>query len=394
MKTRLLFVDDEKSILMLLERMFIPMKDKWELLCADNAQEALAIMAEAPVDAIVSDFNMPDMDGAHLLDYVVKNYPNTVRYIFSGYPAKEGVYDLVNTAHQFLMKPDDLRQIRDAITRAFALREILPNKRVIQVATKVKALPSLPDLYLQLVDELEKEEPSVNQLGKIIEHDPAMTAKLLQLVNSAFFGLHERVNSAAQAATLLGLETIKSLFLLAHIFSQYDDAHVPGFSFKELWRHSAEVAIMSKDIAEYEEYDRDHQDACFVSGLLHDIGKLILAINLSDEYAHIIELAKSKGTPMLEAEQEVLGATHAEVGAYLFGLWGFSDAIIQACAYHHFPSECISCDNDLLLCVHVANVFDHNAQGINLGEKLDISFLKQHGKEMKLAEWRKITGLE
>jgi len=394
MKNRLLFVDDEKSILTLLGRMFIPMQDKWELLFANNAQEALDIMAESPVDAIVSDFNMPGMDGAHLLAEVVKKYPETVRYIFSGYQTTEGVYDLVNSAHQFLMKPDDLRQIRNAITRAFALREILPNDQVIQVATNIKTLPSLPDLYLQLVDELEKEEPSVKRLGKIIEHDPAMTAKLLQLVNSAFFGLHERVNSAAQAATLLGMETIKSLFLLAHIFSQYDNAHIPGFSFKELWRHSAEVAILSKDIAEHEEYDRDHQEACFVSGLLHDIGKLILAINLSDDYAQIIELAKSKKIPMIEAEKEVLGATHAEVGAYLFGLWGFSDAIIQACAYHHFPSECVSCDTDLLLCVHVANVFDHDAQGTNLGEKLDIPFLKQYGKETKIAEWQKNSGLK
>ncbi|NCC52807.1 MAG: HDOD domain-containing protein, partial [Spartobacteria bacterium] len=354
---------------------------------------AMAIMEEKPVDALISDLNMPGMDGARLMDQVAEKFPQTVRCVFSGYPAKDGVLDLVKSTHQFLLKPDSLRQIRDVVGRAFALREILPNDRVAEVTARVKTLPSLPDLYLKLVDELQSEDPSVQRVGEIIEHDPSMTAKVLQLVNSAFFGLHERVNSAAQAANLLGMETIKSLVLMAHVFSQYDDVDIPGFSLRELWRHSAEVAVMSKELAEHEQYAPAEQDACFVGGLLHDVGKLVLAVNMPEEYALALARQKKEAMPLIVAEKDILGSTHAEVGAYLFCLWGFSDAIVQACAYHHYPSDCISCNTDLLLCVHVANFFDHEARGMNLGEKLDLTFLKTHGNEDKVAEWRKVAGV-
>jgi HD-like signal output (HDOD) protein len=181
---------------------------------------------------------------------------------------------------------------------------------------------------------------------------------------------------------------------MAHIFSQYEQVDVKDFSIRALWRHSAAVALYARDIAACEKYDDDTSDACFVSGLLHDIGKLVLAVNLPAEYEAVMHKVHTEKCCLVDTEKEMLGASHAEVGAYLFGLWGFSDAVVEACAYHHFPSDCLSCDVELLTCVHVANMFDHDAQHINLGEKLDIGYLKNQGKEAKLSEWKQVAGLE
>ena len=135
---------------------------------------------------------MPGMDGSQLLTEVMKRHPNTVRIILSGHAEREAVLRLVGPAHQYLSKPCNAEELRNAITRAFALRDLLCNEQLKQLATRIKCLPSLPALHDQFSEELQKEDPSLERVGEIISRDIGMTTKILQLVNSAFFGLPSR----------------------------------------------------------------------------------------------------------------------------------------------------------------------------------------------------------
>jgi len=188
MKT-LLFVDDEPRVLQGLQRQLRPMHHEWDMHFVDDGRKALEFMAAHPVDIVVTDMMMPGMDGSQLLAEVLKRHPQTVRIVLSGHAEREAVLRLVGPAHQYLSKPCDADELRRAIARALSLRDLLGNERLKQLATRVKNLPTLPALQNQLADELRKESPSMERVAEIVSRDIGMTAKMLQLVNSAFFGL-------------------------------------------------------------------------------------------------------------------------------------------------------------------------------------------------------------
>jgi YesN/AraC family two-component response regulator len=225
----LLFVDDEPKVLQGLERQLRGMRNDWTMEFAADGARAMEIMENKPVDVIVTDMIMPGMDGAQLLAEVVKRHPKTVRIVLSGHADRDSVLRLVEPAHQYLSKPCDAEELRRAIGRAFALRELLANERLKQLASRLGSLPTLPALHTQLTDELRKDEPSLDHVTEIISKDIGMTSKILQLVNSAFFGLPQRISSAHEAVMYLGLSTVRALVLSIQVFSQYDSKKLKGF---------------------------------------------------------------------------------------------------------------------------------------------------------------------
>jgi len=205
MKT-LLFVDDEPKVLQGLQRQLRPMRNEWDMNFVEGGHQALDFMATHPVDVVVSDMMMPIMDGSQLFTEIVKRHPQTVRIVLSGHAEREAVLRLVGPAHQYLSKPCDADELRKAIARAFTLRELLGNERLKQLTARIKNLPTLPALQNKLTEELRKDSPSMERIGEIISRDIGMTVKILQLVNSAFFGLAQPVSNATEAAVLPGAE--------------------------------------------------------------------------------------------------------------------------------------------------------------------------------------------
>jgi HD-like signal output (HDOD) protein/CheY-like chemotaxis protein len=390
MKT-LLFVDDEPNVLQGLQRQLRPLRHEWEMNFVEGGQKALDFMAARPVDIVVSDMMMPGMDGSQLLTEVLKRHPQTVRIILSGHAEREAVLRLVGPAHQYLSKPCDADELRKAITRAFALRDLLGNERLKQLTTRIKNLPTLPALYKQLTEELRKDSPATERIGEIISRDIGMTAKILQLVNSAFFGLAQPINSPAEAAVYLGLNTIRSLTLSAGIFSQYDQKICKSFSLDVLAQHSWQVGGMARRVAQLERQDVKSIDQCFLAGLLHDTGQLIFASGLPDEYAAVIAKATSQNLQVWQVEQEVFGATHADVGAYLLALWGLPNPIIEAVAMHHQPSHCAAPEFSPAVAVHAADVFAHELLGADTevpSPQLDLPCLTSLGFADRVETWR------
>ncbi|MDP3071016.1 MAG: response regulator [Opitutaceae bacterium] len=390
MKKRILFVDDEPLVLQGLQRMLRPMRDEWEMEFSDSGAKALELMAADPFDMVVSDMRMPGMNGAELLARVMQLYPKTVRLILSGHADKELILKCVGSTHQFLSKPCDPEAIRTTIRRAAATDDALQSDALKQLVGRLGRLPSVPTLYSEIIDALHDPDVTLDTVGRIVGKDIAMTAQILKLVNSAFFGLRRQVSSPAEAANYLGLDTLRSLVLSINAFSQFEKVAIPGFSFPALWTHSVDTGATAKAIAQLEDADRKLADEAFVAGLLHDTGKMVLAANCPAEYAEVLRLTAQEGLVPCEAEQRVFGVNHADVGGYLLGLWGLPVTVVEAIAFHHRPASAAVKSFCPLTAVHVANALVHHAAEPSPADepRLDAAYLQSLGLEARLPIWR------
>jgi HD-like signal output (HDOD) protein len=393
-KRRILFVDDQENVLHGIQRMLRPMRNEWDIVTATSGPQALDLLAGSSFDVIVSDMRMPGMDGAQLLGEVRARHPRVVRIILSGQADNEAILKTVGPAHQFLSKPCDPEVLKATVAQACATQDLLSDEPLQKLISRMKNLPSLPALYREVIQELQSPKASVQKIGQIISMDLGMTAKILQLVNSSFFALRSPVSSPAHAATLLGLTTVRALVLSTHVFTQFDSSKLPGLSIESLWNHSLRTAVLAKSIAKAEKHEPKLLDEAFTAGLLLGSGQLALAANLPDQYSSVLQLMKSGCVALLEAEQQVFGATHAEVGAYLLGLWGLPTGIVQAAAFHHRPSLCPSGGFTPLTAVHVASALLHEApvDGVpHCSTRIDADYLAAIGCSDRLAAWQTFT---
>ena len=393
MKKRILFVDDEPKALEGIQRVLRPMRHEWEMVFVPSGQEALATLADKPFDVVVSDMHMPGMDGVQLLTEVMKRYPEIVRIALSGHSERELLLRAVGPIHQYLAKPCDPESLKSAVARASALRGVLSNDALRQAVLQMQSLPSLPQRYLEIVEELRSPNASMKRVAEIIRKDVGMTAKVLQLVNSAFFGLQRHISDPSEAAILLGVDTLQSLVLLAQVFSRFDQARATGLCIETLWNHSMATGILAKQVSVAEGCEAKVCDYALMAGLLHDAGKLVFAANLPKQYRQALDMARDEALAEWQAEQRVFGTTHAEAGAYLLALWGLPDPIVEALAFHHCPSKCLTTTFTPLTAVHVANALEHGAD--DAGEapdmnRLDTDYLARIGLAERLSAWREL----
>jgi putative nucleotidyltransferase with HDIG domain len=265
-------------------------------------------------------------------------------------------------------------------------------ERLKSLVCQMNRLPSIPTLYMQVVEKASRADASVEDIGHVVARDLGMTAQVLKLTNSAFFGLSQRLSSAQEAVAYLGIDTIKSLVLSIHAFSQFDKAETGSLKIESLWSHSLAVASLAKRISRLELPDAKAAEEAFTAGLLHDIGKLVLAVNLPAEYTEATRLANS-GQEITTAEEKVFGTNHADVGGYLIGLWGLPVAVVEAVALHHCPSRATQPVFSPLTSVHAANVLEwersNHSQGA-LAPPLDADYLGRVSNASRLAAWREL----
>ena len=216
-----LFVDDEKQILRGIERMLDEADVEWDAEFANSPYEALDILAEdEDIDTVVTDMKMPGMDGAQLLQVVSEKYPHVIRIVLSGETGMDNAIRAIQPMHKYLSKPCNAATLKATIESCVTLKRLMNSDELRRVVGGISKLPSVPIVYQKIMKEIRNERSSVAEIGKIISQDAAMTAKVLQISNSGLFGLRNKVKSASQAATLLGLETIKSLMLTVGVFQE------------------------------------------------------------------------------------------------------------------------------------------------------------------------------
>jgi HD-like signal output (HDOD) protein len=389
---RVIFVDDEPRVLEGLRRMLRPKRNEWNMKFVGSAQEALQSLKQEPCEVVVTDMRMPGMSGAELLEVVQREFPDTIRLILSGQAETESVMKALGVSHQFLSKPCDAEILQGTIARAFALRDLAGNPAVKTLVARINKLPTLPATYQRLVECLKSPNADMDDVAQIISSDPSMTARLLKLVNSAYFGLAKPVADVARAGALLGLDRIMALVLGQGIFSGGEVPQVRGFSLEKLWSHSVATATAAHRIAIEEDLDKDQVAAAFLAGMLHDIGKLVLAMGMPTEYERVLGLAGEKPGASHEIETLELQASHSDVGAYLVGLWGLPNTIAEAIAFHEDP-ELATGHFGLPGIVHVADrISNHpDAADPRAAElRLNVEYLEKCDRADRWNAWREM----
>jgi len=296
-------------------------------------------------------------------------------------------------AHQYLSKPCSIEALKDAVNRAVSLHHLLADSSLKQLLSRMRSIPSVPPLYIELTNCLKSKDASIEKAAAIIQKDMGMSAKVLQLANSGLFGASGRIGSAAEAVTFLGLDTIRTLLLTLHAFSEFQPGGASNFSMQSLWSHSMATGALAERIIQSMPSGAPGQGHMRMIGLLHNTGRLVLAANLPESFEQAHRLAAEKEIVHWEAEREVFGATHAEVGAYLFGLWGLPETIVEAVAYHHSPARCPHPGSAMLTALHVADVLassenEHEAAWHGYGP--DHEYLASLGLDGRFPEWREL----
>ena len=388
---RILFLDDEPRVLEALQRLLRPLRQEWDIATVTNAEEAFSLLAGGPFDAIVTDMRMPGMDGVDVLTRVTDEYPEMLRIVLSGQSDVESLVKSAGVAHQYLSKPCSLEDLKLALARGFALRQMLSDPVLRGVVSGTDAIPSMPKLYLELTSALESPDVSIAGIGHIVSQDIGMSSKVLQLVNSAFFGRSRRVSDPREAVCYLGTNTLRALLLAVHVFKCFGANKIRGFSLDKLWDHSMECSALAEKIARsMGPADKELADYASMAGLLHDAGRLLLVSKLPEKYAVILALAEAEQIDLWHAEREVLGVSHAEVGAYLLALWGLPTPIVEAVAYHHAPSACPAEQFIGLTAVHIAScLVSEQGPPIPNGNRLDREYLERLGIEYRVPAWRR-----
>jgi putative nucleotidyltransferase with HDIG domain len=390
-KRRILFVDDEVRVLEGLENMLHTMRHEWDMRFADNGAAALELVKAETFDLVVSDMRMPHMDGVQLLTAVEAISPATVRFILSGHSDRDMILRSVGPTHQFLVKPCDADQLKTAVSRAFSLRDMLGTKRLANLVLDIKRIPALPVIYDKVCKALNSGKSSLGDIGALVAQDVAMSAKILQLVNSSFFGLRHRIDSMPQAATMLGLDTLRGVVLAAGVFETFKAEDMKEFEINQLYDHCISTGRRAHRVAKVIGCEVRDQDEALLAGLIHDLGQIVLIRNHHAAYGPIWQRCIHEKLELSGVEREVLGASHAEVGAYVLGLWGIPDAIVETVAVHHAPGQCLNRRRGTLTAVYLADRLDFSERtGVDMPwmqPALDTAYLADVGVVMA---WEKL----
>ncbi len=389
----ILFVDDESNILLGLKRMLRSMRNDMDFYFAESGKEALELLSVQDINVIVSDMRMPGMDGASLLTTVMERYPHVIRIMLTGHADDKSILQSIPVVHQFLAKPTDPDTLKEVLSRACALQEMIGNKQLKSLVASLGNLPSLPEVYAELHEKTKDPECGIADIAAIIEKDLAMCTKVLQLVNSAFYGLYKTVESPARAVNLLGLDTIKSLVLGVGIFTEMGPAKGDGFSIAALWKHSVITANFAKRIALAESAEMTVVENSFIAGIVHDVGKLLLVSSLGEQYLQAVEAAESQSQPLCQAEQQVFEADHSDVGGYLLGLWGLTGAVVEAVTFHHKLEKYPEASFGPALAVHAADVFYYVLNPDKCVGKppvINHAYLEQAGLTDRIDKWLEV----
>ncbi|MBL9171621.1 MAG: HDOD domain-containing protein [Verrucomicrobiales bacterium] len=393
MKRRLLLLGDGPRGLQNLKSLASGLGPSWEVVGSASLPEAQAHLGQGSFDAIVTEVRIAGASGLQFLNQVTELHPRTQRFLLADLSDKQAVTKCVGTSHHYLATPCDPQTLRAALDRASSLEVWLTNERVKKFIGQMQKLPSIPSLYFQVVKELQSPTSSLETIGNLIAKDLVMTAKLLQLINSAVFGLRRQIANPTEAVLCLGAETTKSVLLLAHTFSYFDKIKSSSFSVDSLWEHALSTGSTARLIAQHSGASPETVEEAFTAGLLHDIGKLVIACNLTTDYIKVIHAAHHEKKAIWLMEEATFSLTHAEVGACVLGIWGLPVSIVEAVALHHYPSRFLSKSFSALTAVHVANAWDQELRAKGKVEsqmlpEVDVAYLQELGLADQLPLWR------
>jgi HD-like signal output (HDOD) protein len=280
--------------------------------------------------------------------------------------------------------------LQKTIERACNLRSLIGSQAVQTAVSGMSCLPTVPSVYRELVRLLQSTDATIDAVAKVIGKDIGMTTRVLQLVNSAFFGLPKAVSTVDRAVAFLGIDTVSSLVLAQGIFGSYEASEYrTTVDVERSMQHALRTATVAKAIAKHERRDKQTEEHVFLAGMLHDVGSLVLAAQLPHKWAEFTERMAVPGASAGATEREIFGVSHAFVGAYLLALWALPNPIVEAVAYHEEPGTCAAGDWGAFGIVHAASCLatQHDCEDVATVRGLDRDYLRRVGM---LDRWREL----
>lgn len=391
----LLVVDDERAVVEGLRRALMLERPEWDVVVADSGAAALAAIRERRFDAVITDMRMPGVSGADVLKEVREAQPDCIRVVLTGYADQAMLNRCLGVAHQCLSKPchaDAIGRVVEAARQREA-RGAVPLVR--KMVGSLERLPSMPSIYAEMLQALRNPEVEVDEIGRLVARDAGLSSKLLQLVNSAFFGLSRPIANPGEAVSYLGMETIRSLVLSVGVFSTYTATEVPGLDLAREWWHALTTAELARRIVRAEGGTARMADEAYVGGLLHDAGRMVLAFNCRAAFEEINRrLESGEFGCATAAEEAVLGCNHADIAGYLFGLWGLPPAVVEAISMHHHPGCSSLTGFSVVTAVHAADALEREQDprpGASRHGQLDLAHLEALGLASRIEAWREIA---
>ncbi len=359
MKLNILTVDKNPNILSQISELLHSSQFEGKYYFTQTIDEAFSIIEQNEISIVICDLNIPHINGVDFLEVLKSDFPSIVRIVLFDHENQiELLLKSVVSAHKFISKPIDSKNFYKVITQTLLLNSFLIDTNVLNILNQIESFPSLPQTYIEIEEELNKENFAIKNISDIVHKDMAIATRILQVVNSPLFGLAKNITDIQQAISLLGITMLKSLILYTQIFRSFEgNMRVENIQ-KEIWEHSLKVANTSKLlVANFG--NRNEIETAFISGLLHDVGKIII-INNEKFIFDILELMKSENIEYNEAEYKILGTSHAEIGAYLLSLWGLPNIIVDSVKNHHKISKIENNIISVETAVFIANEYNSN----------------------------------
>lgn len=372
------------------------MKEKsrrWRLAFAPTTADALRQLRTTSFDGVVMNLEACGIDPHRFFKEVMETSPEALRIGLTGADVQRSLRYPGAPVHQFLARPLDPMILTAVLARAFAAQDFLSQEHFRKLVDSITSLPVLPAAYAAILEEVSAEQPSPERIGELVAADLGLTARLLQLANSAYFGLSRPVAHPTEAALFLGTETVKALVLGLGVFSQVHLSRLREFSPEALWQHSWATGMLARRLCEFEETERVVAEEAFAAGLLHDMGKLIMAENYPSLLEENLAEAARKKIGLWEQEFLVHGASHAELGGFILRRWGMPPGIVDAVTFHHRPMLARLRTFSAVTAVHVANVLTRTlaVDPLAANSDVDTGYLRTLGLEDRIEDWKQVA---
>lgn len=372
---RILLVDEEPHVVSGLRRMLIQ-NEGWVVFGKHSSEEALQFLEHEKIDVLVSDVRMPGLGGIEFLEKVHKRFPAVARVVLSGYSEVEFASRAATVTHQYIRKPSSSKEIAEVIENAYTLQEHVGLAQTLLSVREIDSLPPAPSVYLKLNRVLSSGSASVKQVATVLSEDPGLSAKVLKMVNSAFFGWPVPITDVQKAVSRLGFTTVSGLVLSTKLVEVFDGV---GSNFS--WDTYHRQAILTARLAEQFLGDSADASAAYTAGLLHDVGTLIQVSKMPDRHNEVLAEMEKSGDPDYEVERRLFGVTHAELGGYLLSHWGIPYDVVAAVTFHHNPRN----GNRKLDPTSAVNI----ANQIVVGAEVEPELLQEHGMIETVRDWLK-----
>ena len=332
---KVLVVDDDPLILKALHRTFCVRWPDWEIIAVTSGEMAVGWLTRSPFDLVLTDMQMPGMDGSLVLKMARELQPNAVRVVLSGHAPLLRIMEAQGDYHRFLTKPIDPNELM-TILGGFCLESSdIGTQKARALVAGLDGIPCLPRNLVRLRGLLETPNPSLAEIHREVSQDIGMAAKILKLVNSAYLSFGRSITDLNQAVKYLGAEVIHELVMGQNVLASAVDVTPEGLDLEGLWSHSRSVGREASALILKETGSEAAAAEAYSIGLLHDVGMVVLATQPSSGYRAILERVVTKGANLPSLEREKYGTDHIQIGAQLMSLWGLPESFISVIREHH-----------------------------------------------------------